>query len=648
MTASELEKSGRLLTAILDNIPDPVWLKDKDGHFLACNKTFAEFCGCTVGTVLGRTVLDVIPQEADRLAREDEKVISSRKPLRVEEPILDRKGRTRWFETIKSPICGESGEVVGTVGIARETTERKQTEEALKAAQQRFGHLLAKSPAIIYSARLEDGEFIISWGSENFSELLGHGVQNPCQWGWWAEHVHPEDREHASTIMAQISERSQTSQEYRILHKNGKYLWVRDEQRLVYDETGQPAEIVGSWTDVTERRQLEAQLRQSQKLEAVGQLASGVAHDFNNLLSVIRGNTELVLMNSANLSTNVCECLKQVIAATDRAANLTRQLLAFSRKQIMQPKPVNLDEVIGNLTRMLNRIIGEDIQLQCKYATRLPFVQADVSMIEQVLFNLVVNARDAMPRGGQLQITTEMATVDETYCQSHPEARPGHFICLSVSDTGMGIPSESLPLIFEPFFTTKDPGKGTGLGLATVLGIVKQHQGRIEVSSRIDAGTTFKVFLPEVAPPAGAKAAAPAESSERGGTETILLVEDDQEVRAVTRRILERVGYRVHEATSGSEALQLWCSQEPRLDLLLTDIVLPGGISGRELAERLRTHQPGVKVIFTSGYSFAETNKDTEFIQRSNSYLLQKPCPSRALLRTVRRCLDEVCHEQPT
>ncbi len=648
MTAPELEQGGRFLRTILDNIPDPVWLKDRSGRFLACNKAFAEFHGCSVETLLGRTVIDVIPQGADRLAQEDERVLGSRKPLRVEQPIPDEKGRTRWFETIKSPIFDESGEVVGTVGIAREITERKQAEEESRAAQQRFGHLLAKSPAIIYSARLQAGEFTISWVSENFSELLGHGLQDPCEWGWWPEHVHPEDREHARISIAQIAERGQTSQEYRILHKNGKYLWVQDEQRLVCDATGQAIEIVGSWTDVTERRHLEAQLRQSQKLEAVGQLASGVAHDFNNMLSVIRGNIELVLTNSAGLSTSVCECLKQAIAATDRAATLTRQLLAFSRKQVLQRKPLNLGEVIGNLTKMLNRIIGEDIQLQCQFATRPLFVEADVGLLEQAIFNLAVNARDAMPRGGRLQITTERACIDETYCRSHPEGRPGHFACLSVSDTGVGIPTESLPLIFEPFFTTKEPGKGTGLGLATVLGIVKQHQGWIEVSSRVDEGTTFKVFLPEVERPTAARAASPAERVGRGGTETILLVEDDQAVRAVTRRILEGAGYRVHEATSGSEALQLWGSRAPRLDLLLTDIVLPGGISGRELAERLRTRRPAVKVIFTSGYSFSETNRDTEFIQRSNSYLLQKPCPSGTLLHMVRRCLDEFRQEQAT
>ena len=389
-----------------------------------------------------------------------------------------------------------------------------------------------------------------------------------------------------------------------------------------------------------QRRELESQLRQAQKMEAFGQLAGGVAHDFNNLLVVIRGNTEIALMSSDPLSDETRECLKQVTAAAERAANLTRQLLAFGRKQAMQFQPLNLNDVLGNLARMLDRIIGENIRLQCTYEPEPPFVQADVGMMEQVLVNLVVNARDAMPQGGQLFITPEKTIVDAAYVGSHPEAREGDFVCLSVRDTGTGIAPEHLPRIFEPFFTTKEAGKGTGLGLATVYGIIKQHQGWIEVSSGV-AGTTFKIFLPAIPQPVTGAASRPAEPVRRGGTERILVVEDDAAVRTLTKRILETFGYRVWEAGTGVEALELWRHHFAEIDLLVTDIIMPDGITGHDLAKQLRAQKPGLGIIFVSGYSSEVVGKDPDFLHAAKSHFLQKPYPSHLLLDTVRKCLDE-------
>jgi two-component system, NtrC family, sensor kinase len=387
--------------------------------------------------------------------------------------------------------------------------------------------------------------------------------------------------------------------------------------------------------------ELERQLRQAQKMEAVGQLAGGVAHDFNNLLAVIRGNTELALLSGGQVSQPVREHLDQVIAAADRAANLTRQLLVFSRKQAMQAAPLNLNDVIGNLTKMLKRIIGEDIELKCDCAPGLPLVLADAGMIEQVLVNLVVNARDAMPRGGQLVIGMQTARVEKPQSQTHPENRAGDFACLTVSDTGVGIAPEHLPRIFEPFFTTKEPGKGTGLGLATVYGIVKQHQGWIEASSEVGKGSVFKIFLPLTNVPASAPTAGLAESNLRGGSETILLVEDDESVRLLTRRVLENFGYRVQEATSGRKALECWREHVSEIDLVLTDIIMPGGVSGRELAEQLQACRPALKVVFMSGYSGESLGKDHGFMERTRGCFLQKPCTANSLLETVRRCLDK-------
>jgi PAS domain S-box-containing protein len=392
--------------------------------------------------------------------------------------------------------------------------------------------------------------------------------------------------------------------------------------------------------DENERKALEQRLRQAQKMEAVGQLAGGVAHDFNNLLAVIRGNAELLLMDAKLPTPEAEECLKQVTAASERAANLTRQLLAFSRKQVMQSQPLILSDVIADLTKMLKRIIGEHIDMQCRYAAQLPFIRADPGMIEQVLLNLAVNARDAMPRGGQLLITTETASFDAAYARTHPEAAAGEFVCLMVSDTGTGIPPEHLPRIFEPFFTTKEMGHGTGLGLATVYGIVKQHQGWIEVASQLGAGATFKIFLPAIPTPAGTAATPRAEAALPGGSETILLVEDDSPVRMITRRVLENRGYKIYEATNAKEALDLWRSRPEEIALLLTDIVMPQGVTGRDLAEQMSVSNPTLKVILMSGYSADVIDKDTSFFQRTKSYFLQKPCSARTLLETVRACLD--------
>ncbi len=383
------------------------------------------------------------------------------------------------------------------------------------------------------------------------------------------------------------------------------------------------------------------QLRQSQKLEAIGQLAGGVAHDFNNLLAVIRGNTELALLRPGQFGSEATECLNQVVAAADRAANLTRQLLAFGRKQVLQSQALNLNELVANLAKMLKRIIGEHLQLHTAYAPSLPTIQGDPGMIEQVLINLVVNARDAMPQGGQLTIATEEVSFDAGCVRDHPEARPGRFVTLAVRDTGTGISPEHLPRIFEPFFTTKEVGKGTGLGLATAYGTLKQHGGWIEASSQVGVGSTFTLFLPASSAAAGAPTNTTADSEPLRGNENILLVEDEDSVRRLTRRVLETFGYRVLEARSGREALDLSPSQLEQMDLLLTDVIMPGGVTGRELAERLTSERPNLKVVFTSGYSGEVLGHDTEIMRRSKTRFLSKPCSPRELLLAIRQCLDE-------
>ena len=394
--------------------------------------------------------------------------------------------------------------------------------------------------------------------------------------------------------------------------------------------------------DITERRNLEDQLRQAQKMEAVGQLAGGVAHDFNNILTIIQGHTSL-LLDDAELESNRREVLQQVLTAAERAANLTRQLLTFSRKQMIQLRDLDLNEVISRLTKMLRCVIGEDVGLNCTYSTTPIHLRADMSMVEQAVMNLAINARDAMPQGGTVTITTEQITTTEVQRAFHPEARPGQFACVTIADTGQGIAPEHLPHIFEPFFTTKEVGKGTGLGLATVYGIVKQHQGWIELDSRLGTGTTFRLYLPcepsavPVAPlPTAADGAPRAEV--RGGNETVLVVEDEPTLRELVCMVLRKHGYRILEAGSGPAALVVWAQHQRHIDLLMTDMVMPEGMTGRELAHQLKREKPGLKVLYVSGYSPDILGREVPLVHGLN--FLQKPFPPALLTATVRRCLD--------
>ncbi len=387
--------------------------------------------------------------------------------------------------------------------------------------------------------------------------------------------------------------------------------------------------------DITDRLNLENQLRHSQKLESVGQLAAGVAHDFNNMLTVIQGHASL-LQSEPDVGEKVRESLNHVRHAAERASNLTRQLLAFSRKQILQPCPIDLNEIISSVTRMLQRTLGEDIALQLNYARELPLVEADAGMMEQVITNLAVNARDAMPKGGRLTIGVSWTDVNELY--KHPEARPGKFICLQVKDTGQGMDAATLERIFEPFFTTKDPGKGTGLGLATVYGIVKQHGGWIEARSQPGKGTTFQVFLP---PCPGAEQRQPpglSRQSVSGGTETILVVEDEPAVRAMLKSILAAYGYQVLEARTGSEALDVW-RRFPAVDLVIADLVMPDAMNGPEMAARLQAEKPDLKILYTSGYSLDVAGPGLVLEEGVN--FLEKPYDKNRLAQVVRQILDQ-------
>ncbi|MEY2411214.1 MAG: two-component system, cell cycle sensor histidine kinase and response regulator CckA [Verrucomicrobiota bacterium] len=389
--------------------------------------------------------------------------------------------------------------------------------------------------------------------------------------------------------------------------------------------------------DVTERLNLEAQVRQAQKMDSIGQLAAGVAHDFNNLLTIIQGHAGLLSTAPGGMDGDFTESARQIVLAAERAANLTRQLLMFSRRQIMQAQLLNMNDVVANLSKVLRALLGEQVVLKRNVMDDLPAINADAGMLEQVLVNLAVNSRDAMPRGGTLTINTFFVEIDQGYANRHPEAREGSFVCLSVTDTGHGMDAATLARIFEPFFTTKEIGKGTGLGLATVYGIVKQHQGWLEVQSEVGRGTTFKAFFPVSTRAVDGTSFLPAAIAE-GGDETILVVEDEPALRDLVQEILEHKGYRVISAATGLQALKVWEERGKEIDLLFTDIMMPEGVSGRELADHVLRDNPDLKVIYSSGYSLDVVSPD--FVIKEGTQFLQKPYNPETLARTVRECLN--------
>ncbi len=418
--------------------------------------------------------------------------------------------------------------------------------------------------------------------------------------------------------------------------KDGQLVTVDSSVNPIQDERGNITGFLAIQRDVTQRKLLEEQFRQSQKMEAVGRLAGGVAHDFNNLLTIINGYAQLMLERVADdvtLRTHMGEILK----AGNRATALTRQLLAFSRKQVLAPKVLDLNAALEGMQKMLRRLIGEDVELQVHAEEDLGQMKADPTQIEQVLLNLAVNARDAMPRGGVLVLETANADVDETYARSHPDARPGRYVMLSVSDNGDGMDAQTLSHIFEPFYTTKGLGKGSGLGLSTVYGIVRQSGGHVNVYSEVGVGTTFRVYFPRLDEAVSTVDEEVAERPVESGVETILLVEDEPGVRALAERTLQTHGYTVLSVGRPEDASEFCTRHDGTIHLLLTDVIMPG-MNGKELWDRLKTECPEIRVLFTSGYT-ADAIARHGVLDEGVAFL-PKPFTPRELLRKVRQTLD--------
>jgi PAS domain S-box-containing protein len=535
-----------------------------------------------------------------------------------------------------------AGQVAGSVVTFLDITERRQLEEQFRKAQQRLRDVVVSSPAVLFTLALAADEVqSISWASDNLQEVLGHPPEVAIGPHWWLANVHPDDRGRVmSDTKADLFGRGHGTYEYRFRHGDGSYRWTRCDLRLIRDEAGRSSEAVGAWSDITERKRadeeqskLREQLQQAQKLESVGRLAGGVAHDFNNLLTVINGYSDLSLKGLI-LGDPMRENIAEIRQAGQRATELVRQLLLLSRKQVTQASEVNLNDIITEVGKMLARVIGEDIRLEFALSPSLGWILADPGQLHQVLMNLAVNARDAMPGGGTLLIETANVDLEESYSQQHANVKPGPYVQLKVSDTGIGMTRDVISHIYEPFFSTKKAGEGTGLGLATVYGIVQQGGGSIWVYSEPGEGTTFTIYLPRIDAGLNLRQETEAEPDTLRGTETILVVEDQDQLRRMAGHVLRSYGYRVLEAANPGEALLHSERYAGPIHLLLTDVVMPG-MTGPELAGRLKPLRKSMEVIFMSGYSERVV---TDRLELASSYL-QKPFSPEALAGKVRGVL---------
>lgn len=510
--------------------------------------------------------------------------------------------------------------------------ERRRIADALQRSEERYRDIVENAHDIIYSHDLEGNYTSMNRAG---ARIIGYSTEEALTMNF-SQTVAPDCLEKAREMIAEkLAGINGTAYDLEIVAKDGRHIPVEINSNLVLRD-GVPVGVQGTARDVTERKELEGQLRQSQKMEGIGRLAGGIAHDFNNLLTAINGYSELSMMQ-LEVEDPLFSNLQEIKKAGDRAASLTRQLLAFSRKQVLQPKVLDLNLVVSDLERMLTRLIGEDIELQAVLDPELGSIKVDPSQMEQIIMNLAVNARDAMPRGGKLTIETRNTVLDDEYARKHIAVIPGRFVMLAVSDSGTGIDPQLQSRIFEPFFTTKEVGKGTGLGLATVYGIVKQSGGNIWVYSEPGIGTTFKIYLPRTDEEVQTYKRSPANEPVLRGTETILLVEDEEVVRQLACEVLRGCGYELLKAANGREALLICESHQQPIHLLITDVIMPG-MSGPDLAGRLSEARPDLKILYMSGYAdnaiihHGVLNEGAEFIQ--------KPFSTEGLAIKVREVLD--------
>jgi PAS domain S-box-containing protein len=495
---------------------------------------------------------------------------------------------------------------------------------------------VAATPVLISVLRITEQGFQLAWMSDNLRSVTGWSGVEKGKWNdWWIENIHPEDRPKVLESQSILCSDEHQELEYRFRRPEGSYLWIRDQRKLQRNHSVRPDEVIGTWTDISERKHLENQLAQAQKMEAIGVLAGGIAHDFNNMLTIIKGYTEVVLDDLAPDSPYRPD-LEEVLKAGKQATSLTAQILAFSRKQVLQPAVLNLNDTVAEMRTMLCRLIGEDIELSTVTQPDLELISADPGQLQQIVMNLAVNAREAMPHGGKLNIATRTVCVDDVFRKLHPSAKANSYVMLEISDNGIGMDAVTQARIFDPFFTTKEIGRGTGLGMSIVYGIVSQSDGFISVQSEPGIGSTFRIFFPR----------APRESIDTKDqskmqfhakeSETVLLVEDEASVRTLAARILRAGGYNVIEASNGKKALDVIQAYSGKIHLVITDVIMPE-MNGVELSRRMQAARPDIKALYVSGYTSDEIVSNG--MLDSKTAFLQKPFTILSLLHKVREAI---------
>ena len=635
-SAEALRNQHEMLNAIVEGTTAATYVKDLQGRYLLMNSAGATLLGKSVSEIIGKDDLALFSGESAReiIARDRETIESG--VMQTYEQDISRDGVMRTLLSTKGPLRDAQGRIAGVVGSSLDITERYRAIEALAESEERFRTIFDGSPigmAVIGT----DGSIVASNSAcrqmLNLKEDALRGV------AIFDELTHPDDRAADAARFQQLirGEIEYDRREKRYILRDGRRVFADLHLYLVRDKHGAARYLIGISVDITERKSLETQLRQAQRMETIGRLAGGVAHDFNNLLMVIKGYCEL-LLNRENTGDGLQQ-LERISKAADQAASLTQQLLAFGRKQVLQPKVFNLNTLVWNAEKMLRRLISEDVEMVTATAKHLGAIKADPGQIDQVILNLVINARDAMPNGGTLTLETANVELDESYAQGHLGAVPGSYVMLAVTDNGLGMDDETQAHIFEPFFTTKELGKGTGLGLSMVYGIVKQSGGYIWVHSAPGKGSSFRVYLPRVFEHEQEIASPFPAAQSLAGKETILLVEDDPLVRGLALEILKSRGYSVLVAERPDAALEICRQHGGKINLVLTDVIMPG-MNGREMADEILAMRPEVGVLFMSGYT------DTAVMRSGNggklTSFLQKPFSPTVLGRKVREMLDQM------